>query len=55
VLQIRSITGHSLKTVQEILEKYYLSDDIVLAEQAMSKRDEYESTQLPSQLPELVQ
>lgn len=52
VPQIAAITGHSLKTVHEILDKHYLYRDVVLAEQAMKKRDEYESSQLPSQLLE---
>ena len=55
VPQIATITGHSLKTVQVMLDKHYLSRDIVLAEQAMQKRDEYEASQLPSQLLEIVQ
>jgi hypothetical protein len=35
--EIATITGHSLKTVQEILDKHYLSRDVKLAESAIRK------------------
>ena len=54
VPEIATITGHSLKTVQDILDKHYLHRDVVLATQAMTKRDVYENSQLPSQLLEMV-
>jgi integrase len=37
VPEIATITGHSLKTVQEILDKHYLNRDIKLADSAMMK------------------
>lgn len=37
VAEIASITGHSLKTVQEILDQHYLGDRAKLADQAMEK------------------
>jgi integrase len=54
VPQIATITGHSLETVQDILDKHYLHRDIVLAEQAMEKRNRYETSQLTTQLLEKV-
>jgi integrase len=35
--EIATITGHSLKTVSEILDAHYLSRDVVLAESAIAK------------------
>jgi integrase len=55
VPQIATITGHSLKTVQNILDRHYLHRDRVLAEQAMRKRDAYEASQPDSQLALLTQ
>ena len=54
VPEIATITGHSLTTVQQILDKYYLKRDRVLATQAMTKRNDYELSQLPAQLLENV-
>lgn len=53
VPQIATITGHSLKTVQAILDKHYLHRDLVLAEQAMEKRVAYEVAQLSAQLAQI--
>jgi integrase len=39
VPQIASITGHSLKTVQEILDRHYLGGRLELAEAAIKKLD----------------
>jgi len=39
VPEIASITGHSLKTVQEILDKHYLGGRLELAEAAIKKLD----------------
>ena len=52
VPQIATITGHSLKTVERILDTHYLHRDVVLAEQAMTKREKYEVSQLASQSAE---
>jgi len=37
VPEIATITGHSLKTVQEILDKHYLNRDVAMAESAIMK------------------
>jgi hypothetical protein len=37
VPEIATITGHSLKTVQEIVDRFYLDRDIALAENAIAK------------------
>jgi hypothetical protein len=37
VPEIASITGHSLKDVEDILDKHYLSRDQALAENAIEK------------------
>jgi integrase len=49
VAEIATITGHSLKTVNEILDRHYFHRDIKLAERAMDKRLAYERFQLNSQ------
>ena len=36
--EIATITGHSLNTVQQILDKHYFHRDLALAESAMRKR-----------------
>jgi integrase len=53
--QIATITGHSLKTVEIILDRHYLHRDRVLADQAMDKRIAYENSQLNSQLADAAQ
>jgi integrase len=40
VPEIASITGHSLKTVQEILDAHYLGGRVELAESAIKKLSE---------------
>jgi integrase len=50
VPEIATITGHSLKSVQTILDRHYFHRDIKLAERAMDKRLAYERSQLNSQL-----
>ena len=35
--EIATLTGHSLKTVTEILDKHYLSRDVAMAESAIRK------------------
>lgn len=40
--EIASITGHSTSDVRSILDRHYLSRDVVLAEQAMRKRERKE-------------
>lgn len=56
VPEIATITGHSLRDVEIILDAHYLSRDGGLAESAMSKRVKHESgtdvSQLIAQLPE---
>lgn len=37
VQQIASVTGHSLKTVTDMLDKHYLGGRAQLAEQAIAK------------------
>ncbi len=49
VPEIATITGHSLKSVQEILDRHYFHRDIKLAERAMDKRLAYERSQPNSQ------
>jgi len=39
VPEIATITGHSLKDVQEILDAHYLSRDVELAERAVRKME----------------
>jgi hypothetical protein len=40
VPEIASITGHSMKTVQEILDAHYLGGRVELAESAIKKLSE---------------
>jgi hypothetical protein len=42
VPQIASFTGHSLKDVEEILDKHYLGRDVKLAEAAVMRLNENE-------------
>ena len=55
VPEIATITGHSLKSVQEILDRHYFHRDIKLAERAMDKRLAYERSQPNSQLLQAAQ
>ena len=41
--EIATITGHSLKTVQEMLDRHYLSRDIAMAESAIGKLERHQS------------
>jgi integrase len=41
--EIATITGHSHKTVHQILDKHYFHRDLELAENALLKRAEYEA------------
>jgi integrase len=49
VSQIATITGHSLKTVQTILDKHYFHRDAQMSRDAIRRREEYEN--LPTALP----
>jgi integrase len=49
VPQIATITGHSLKTVQTILDKHYFHRDAQMSKDAIQRREEYEG--LPTRLP----
>jgi len=52
VPEIASITGHSLKEVNGILDSHYLSRDAGLAEQAIRKREAHEAGEIfPTALP----
>jgi len=45
VPEIATFTGHSLKDVEEILDKHYLGRDVRLAENAMRKLEEMEENE----------
>jgi integrase len=40
-IEIATITGHSLKTVKDMLDRHYLSRDIALAESAVAKLEQH--------------
>jgi integrase len=40
--EIATITGHSMKTVQEMLDRHYLSRDIAMAESAIAKLEKHQ-------------
>lgn len=41
VPEIATITGHSLRTVQDMLDRHYMSRDITMAESAMAKLEKH--------------
>ena len=44
--EIATLTGHSLKQVEQILDAHYLSRDVRLADAAMRKREAYEAQEV---------
>src|SRR5205814_10368164 len=55
VPEIATITGHTLKSVEVVLDRHYFHRDIKLAERAMDKRLAYERSQLKPQLASAAQ